>query len=49
MIKAGITTMIGSIVFQTGALAQLHVKNPGNVGIGLMLLFPAVVLTTRCI
>jgi hypothetical protein len=35
MFKAGLTTIIGALVFQTGALAQIYVKNPGNVGIGV--------------
>jgi hypothetical protein len=34
MFKAGLTTILGALVLQTGALAQIHVKNPGNVGIG---------------
>jgi hypothetical protein len=35
MFKAGLTAIIGTLVFQTGALAQLYVKAPGNVGIGI--------------
>ena len=35
MFKAGLTTIIGALIFQTGALAQIYVKNPGNVGIGI--------------
>jgi hypothetical protein len=35
MFKAGLTTIIGALVFQTGALAQIYVKNPGDVGIGI--------------
>jgi hypothetical protein len=35
MFKAGLTIIIGALVFQTGALAQIYVKNPGNVGIGV--------------
>jgi hypothetical protein len=34
MFKAGLTTIIGILAIQTGVLAQIHVKNPGNVGIG---------------
>jgi hypothetical protein len=35
MFKAGLTTIIGALVFQTVALSQIYVKNPGNVGIGV--------------
>jgi hypothetical protein len=35
MIKAGITTMLSALVLQTGVFAQIYVKNPGNVGIGM--------------
>jgi hypothetical protein len=34
MRKAGFTIIAGLIIFQTGAMAQIYVKNPGNVGIG---------------
>lgn len=34
MLKTGLTAIIGVIIFHTGAMAQLVVKNPGNVGIG---------------
>ena len=35
MFKAGITTLFSALVLQTGAFAQIYVKNPGNVGIGM--------------
>jgi hypothetical protein len=35
MFKATLTLIISALVFQTGALAQIYVKNPGNVGIGV--------------
>jgi hypothetical protein len=35
MLKAGLTTIIGALVFQTGAMAQIYVKSPGDVGIGI--------------
>ena len=35
MFKTGLTALIGVIILQTGALAQVYVKNTGNVGIGI--------------
>jgi hypothetical protein len=35
MLKAGLSIIISALVFQTGTLAQIHVKSPGNVGIGI--------------
>lgn len=35
MIKAGITTILSALVLQTGVFAQIYVKSPGNVGIGM--------------
>lgn len=34
MFKTGLTVLMGVIMLQTGAMAQVHVKSPGNVGIG---------------
>ncbi|WP_205510093.1 hypothetical protein [Longitalea arenae] len=34
MFKAGLTTIIGALIFQAGVQAQIYVKSPGNVGIG---------------
>jgi hypothetical protein len=34
MFKASLTTIIVALVLQSGAMAQIYVKNPGNVGIG---------------
>jgi hypothetical protein len=35
MFKAGLASVIGAFIFQTGAMAQIYVKNTGNVGIGV--------------
>jgi hypothetical protein len=35
MFKTGLTALIGVIIFQTGAFAQVYVKNTGFVGIGV--------------
>jgi hypothetical protein len=35
MFKPKLTTIIAALCFQTGAFAQIYVKNPGNVGIGV--------------
>ena len=35
MIKPKLTLIAGVIMFQTGAMAQIYVKNPGNVGVGV--------------
>jgi hypothetical protein len=35
MFKAGITTLFSALVLQTGVFAQIYVKSPGNVGIGM--------------
>ena len=35
MLKTGLTAIMGVIILQTGAMAQVYVKNTGNVGIGV--------------
>lgn len=35
MFKAGFASIISAIILQTGAMAQVYVKNTGNVGIGV--------------
>lgn len=35
MIKAGIITMLSALVLHTSVFAQIYVKSPGNVGIGM--------------
>lgn len=35
MFKSGLSAIIVAVIFQTGAMAQVYVKNTGNVGIGV--------------
>jgi hypothetical protein len=35
MLKARFSIIAGLLFFQTGAMAQIYVKNPGNVGVGV--------------
>jgi D-ribose pyranose/furanose isomerase RbsD len=35
MLKTTLTAIIGIVIIHTGAQAQIYVKNPGNVGIGI--------------
>ena len=35
MFKAGLASIVGAFILQTGAMAQVYVKNTGNTGIGV--------------